>query len=84
KNLEKEVISPKLIPIEAVWERMKDQTQYHHPNLGRGRQRTQGSLRSIVKEAWDSVSPKDLMGLIESMLARCKAVIDVDWGPTKY
>ncbi|VCU41176.1 Bgt-50763 [Blumeria graminis f. sp. tritici] len=42
---------PDLNPIEAVWNKMKDYIQRHHPNLGCGKQRTQDSLRSIVKEA---------------------------------
>ncbi|VDB88046.1 Bgt-51355, partial [Blumeria graminis f. sp. tritici] len=51
---------------------------------GGGKQRTLDSLRNIVKEAWDSVSSEDLVGLIESMPARCQAVIDVDGGPARY
>ncbi|VCU39459.1 Bgt-50181 [Blumeria graminis f. sp. tritici] len=73
-----------LNPIEAVWNKMKDYIQRHHPNLGCGKQRTQDSLRNIVKEAWDSVSSEDLVRLIQSMPARCQAVVDVDGGPTRY
>ncbi|POS85290.1 hypothetical protein EPUL_002493, partial [Erysiphe pulchra] len=73
--------SPGLNPMKAVWDRMKDHIQRHYPNLGIGRQRTQDGLRLIVKEAWDSVSPEDLLRLIESMPARCKAIIDTDGGP---
>ena len=76
--------SPDLNPIEAVWNKMKDYIQRHHPNLGCGKQRTQDSLRNIVKEAWDSVSSEDLVRLIQSMPARCQAVIDADGGPTRY
>ncbi|VCU39654.1 Bgt-50926 [Blumeria graminis f. sp. tritici] len=33
-----------LDPIEAVWNRMMDYIQYHHPNLGGGKQRTRDSI----------------------------------------
>ncbi|VDB90391.1 Bgt-50934 [Blumeria graminis f. sp. tritici] len=62
---------------------MKDYIQRHHPNLGCGKQRTQDSLRKIVKEAWDSVSSEDLVRLIESMTASFQAVLDADGGPTQ-
>ena len=76
--------SPDLNPIEAVWNRMKDYIQRHHPNLGCGKQRTQDSLRSIAKEAWDSVSSKDLVRLIQRMPSRFQDVIDADGVPTRY
>ncbi|VDB85744.1 Bgt-50335 [Blumeria graminis f. sp. tritici] len=76
--------SPDLNPIEAVWNKMKDYIQRHHPNLGCGKQRTQDSLRNIVKEARDSVSSEDHVRLIQSMPARCQAVVDADGGPTRY
>ncbi|VDB90691.1 Bgt-50177 [Blumeria graminis f. sp. tritici] len=76
--------SPDLNPIEAVWNRMEDYIQSHYPNLGCGKQRTQDSLRKIVKETWDYVSSEDLIRLIQSMPARCQAVTDEDGGPTRY
>ncbi|CCU81332.1 hypothetical protein BGHDH14_bgh05137 [Blumeria hordei DH14] len=75
--------SPDLNQIEAVWN-MKDYIQRHHPNLNVGKQRTSDSLRNIVKEAWDSVYPEDLVRLIESVPAICQAVIDADAGPNRY
>ncbi|VCU39529.1 Bgt-50478 [Blumeria graminis f. sp. tritici] len=63
---------------------MKDCTQRHHPNLGCGKQRTLDSLCNILKEAWDSVSSEDLVRLIQSMPARCQAMINADEGPTRY
>ncbi|VDB89020.1 Bgt-51972 [Blumeria graminis f. sp. tritici] len=36
--------SPDLNPNEAVWTRMKDYIQPHHPNLGCGKQRTRDSI----------------------------------------
>ncbi|SZF05897.1 unnamed protein product [Blumeria hordei] len=76
--------SPDLNSIKTVWNRMKDYIQRHHPNLGGGKQRSTDCLRNIVKESWDSVSPEDLVRLIESMPARYEAVIDADGGPTRY
>ncbi|POS84267.1 hypothetical protein EPUL_006486, partial [Erysiphe pulchra] len=43
-------IPPNLNPIEAFWNRMKSHIRRHYPKLGNGRQRTQDSFRSIVKE----------------------------------
>ncbi|VDB94472.1 Bgt-51609 [Blumeria graminis f. sp. tritici] len=63
---------------------MKDCIQRHHLNLGCGKQQTQDSLCNIVKEAWDPMSSEDLVRLIQSMPARYQAVIDADWGPTRY
>ncbi|SZE99966.1 unnamed protein product [Blumeria hordei] len=69
---------PDINPIEAVWDRMKDCIQRHHPSLSGIKQRAQGSLCKMVKKARDSVSREDLVRLIESMPARCQAVIYVD------
>ena len=76
--------SPDLNPIEAVWDMMKDYIKQNFPSVGGGKQLSQDSLRQIVKEAWDSVSPEDLVRLLESMPSRCQAVKDADGGPTKY
>ncbi|VDB94693.1 Bgt-51643 [Blumeria graminis f. sp. tritici] len=76
--------SPDLNPIEAVRNRIKDYIQCHHLNLGCVKQRTQGSLCKIVKEAWDSVSSEDLVRLTQCMPVRCQAVIDADGGLTRY
>ena len=41
-------------------------------------------LREEVKKAQDTI-PEDLfIKLIDTMLARCQAVIDSEGGPTKY
>ena len=63
---------------------MKNYIQLPYPDLGEGRQRTQEDLRIIFKEAWYNVSADDLMKLIETMLARCQAVMDADGGHTKF
>jgi hypothetical protein len=41
-------------------------------------------LKKVVREAWDSVTPKQLDELIESMQARCQAVIEADGKYTEY
>jgi transposase len=76
--------SPDLNPIEAVWNRMKDYIEHHHPDLPAGKQRTYDQLRQIVQEAWNAVSDQTLSSLIESMKERCEAVIAADGGHTKY
>ncbi|SZF04011.1 unnamed protein product [Blumeria hordei] len=75
---------PDLDPIEAVSNRMKDNIQRYHANLGGGKQRNQECLRNIVKEALDSVSPEGFVRLIESMPARCQALIDTHGIPTRF
>jgi ketohexokinase/beta-glucosidase len=76
--------SPDLNPIEAVWNQMKDYIELHYPDQPGGRQYTYDQLRVIVREAWDSISIETLRELIDSMQARCQAVIDADGGHTKY
>jgi len=41
-------------------------------------------LREAVKEAWANVGPLELRELVESMPARCQAVIDANGLFTKY
>jgi hypothetical protein len=76
--------SPDLNPIEAIWNKMKDYIELHYPDLPGGRQRTYNQLRSIVQEAWESITPEDLKELIGTMRDRCQAVIDAHRGHTKY
>jgi transposase len=76
--------SPDLNPIEAVWNKMKDYIEAHYPDQKDGKQYTYDQLRSIVTEAWDSITVDTLRELIDSMHARCQAVIDAHGGHTKY
>ena len=45
---------------------------------------TYDRLRVAVKRAWDSVGQEEFRELIESMLARCQAVIAANGLFTKY
>jgi transposase len=76
--------SPDLNPIEAVWNMMKDYIERHYPDLEGGRQLSYDQLREVVREAWDSITIEDLRELINSMPARCQAVINARGGHTKY
>jgi hypothetical protein len=73
-----------LNPIKAVWKKMKDWIELHYPDLPASKQRTYNQLQEIVREAWESITTEDLRELIESMPARCQAVIDAEGGHTKY
>ena len=45
---------------------------------------TYDMLRKIVQEAWDAITETFLRELVETMPARCQAVIDAQGGHTKY
>jgi hypothetical protein len=71
--------SPDLNPIERVWHIMKNYLQDNYPeNMG------YGPLRRAVKDAWDKVGEFEFRALIESMPARCQAVIDANGLFTPY
>lgn len=58
---------------------MKDYLQDNYPeNMSYDR------LREAVKEAWERVGEHEFKALIESMQARCQAVIDAKGLFTKY
>lgn len=48
-----------------------------------GEEHTYLELRKIVQEAWDRLDPELFREVIESMPARCQAVIDVEGRHTK-
>jgi hypothetical protein len=56
----------------------------YYPDGEAGKQPTYDQLRVIVREAWDLITVEFLRELIESMPARCQAVIDAKGGHTKY
>jgi ketohexokinase/beta-glucosidase len=71
--------SPDLNPIEKVWHIMKNYLQDNYPeNMSYNR------LRAAVKDAWEKVGEHEFRALIESMPARCQAVIDAEGRFTKY
>ena len=71
--------SPDLNPIERVWHIMKNYLQDHFPeNMG------YDALRKAVKEAWEQVGRHEFEELIQSMPAKCQAVIDAKGLFTKY
>ena len=65
--------SPDLNPTEAVWNWMKDWIQEQYPN---DEQLSYGWLREVVRASWDALPEQFLEDLIESMQARCQAVIE--------
>jgi len=48
--------------------------------------RSYPKLRTVIKQAWDSISNERILALVsrESMRARCQAVIDANDNNTKY
>lgn len=72
--------SPDLNRIEMVWNWMKDWIQERYPD---DHKLSYDALREVVRAAWDAVPERFLKGLIESMQARCQAVIDAEGGHTK-
>ncbi|KAG0158920.1 hypothetical protein PDIDSM_6440 [Penicillium digitatum] len=72
--------SPDLNPIESVWNWMKDWIEEKYGD----QYMTPTTLRGVVRDAGDAVPEDFLNGLIESMPARCQAVIDAQGGAAKY
>ena len=72
--------SPDLNPIETLWGQMKDFIQEKHPQV----HRSYPKLKEAVLEAWNSIIYGQIRELIESMPARCRAVIEADGWHTKY
>ena len=70
--------SPDLNPIENVWRLMKAYVS-NRPIPADG-----DEMWVLLKEAWESVSQEFLQGLLESMPARMKAVIEAKGGPTRW
>lgn len=72
--------SPDLNPIETLWDRIKDYIQEKYPQA----HRSYPKLKTAVLEAWDSITNEEVIELIASMPARCKAVIEAEGWHTKY
>jgi len=78
--------SPDLNPIEHVWMKMKQHihdnsdAKFWQSNTAANRE----ELQRLIQQAWDSITPEFLGGLVDSMPARCQAVLDAQGGPTPY
>jgi hypothetical protein len=72
--------SPDLNPIERVCHIMKNYLQDKFPQ----EVMSYDMLRDAVKEAWENVGQFEFEALIQSMPARCQAVIDANGLFTKY
>ena len=71
--------SPDLNPIETVWNKMKDWIQNNYEkNL------SYDQLRDAMTAAWEQISEQFLDELMDSMPARCEAVILADGMHTRY
>jgi ketohexokinase/beta-glucosidase len=73
--------SPDLNPIESIWDDMKD---YVDERLPPGGDLSYERLKRLVQEAWDSISEDYLRELLQSMPARCQAIIEADGGPIRF
>jgi transposase len=71
--------SPDLNPIETVWNNMKDWIQDNYPE-----KLSYDGLRSAVAAAWEQISSEFLSDLLDSMQARCEAVIRANGMHTEY
>jgi transposase len=73
--------SPDLNPIETLWNWMKDYIQHAYGHLENP---SYDTLRTIVKEAWEAITIKQLQDLVQTMQQRCQDVIDAEGGFTKW
>ena len=73
--------SPDLNPIENCWNWMKD---YIEDKWGLQEKPSYDNLRRYVQEAWDALPNEYWRKLLDSMPARCQAVIDANGMHTKY
>ena len=69
--------SPDLNPIENVWRLLKYRVGKRFP-------KTDEEVRQYVREEWDKLELQDFHKYIASMPERCKAVIAVNGGHTKW
>ena len=73
--------SPDLNPIESLWDIIKNWITYHYIMEDLKNPKT---LRKALNEAWAAIERNQLDYLVDSMPARCEAVITANGGPTKY
>ena len=72
--------SPDLNLIETVWNKMKDWLDVRYPE----QKYSYEAMRDHVIEAWNAIGEDLLEDLIQSMPARCQAIIDANGLYTKY
>ena len=70
--------SPDLNPIENLWARLKRLVGKKHPS------NKQELISAIISSWFHVIDSKDLAALVDSMPARCQAVIDWKGFPTRY
>ena len=71
--------SPDLNPIDTVWDEMKNWIQDNY-----GEKFSYDELRGAVDAAWEHISTEFLNDLVDSMQARCEAVIRANGMHTEY
>jgi len=59
---------------------MKDYIQGRYPEVHRSYKR----LRTVVQEAWESITHERIIELVRTMPERCIDVIVANGGPTKW
>jgi hypothetical protein len=70
--------SPDLNPIEQVWDLLA--TKVHKMNS----RLTAKNMMANLTEAWNSITKEVLRSYIDTMQARCQAVIKAKGGHTRY
>ena len=72
--------SPDLNLIETLWNKMKDWLGARYPE----QKVSYDQPHKQVQEAWEAIDEEVLEGLLNSMPARCEAVIKAEGMYTKY
>ena len=73
--------SPDMNPIEQLWDRLKRSIGLYRRQ---DELRTLVDVRRLVVEEWDAIPQIRITRLIQSMRARCAAVIRARSGHTRY
>lgn len=69
--------SPDLNPIEQIWDCLDSR-------LKKLTRTSQNSMWNSLQSAWASIHPSTFAKYINTMKARCQAVIDAQGGHTRY